>query len=483
MIALVLALLLGAGGTAPQEVTAAPQTQVKKEKKEKKSKAEKKSKGEKKSKKAKADGDVPPAPDEIVDAAAAGEAEDVEHHGTFSWRAHPTVQFGALRLAGEFKLQEDGHASYDGAGVIAGLQPWEFHRNRIGVKGKYGKKIDFEVEYELTEKELTEKDILLGLTPKSQWKDVDVNYSYFKNAQITAGKFKIPFSLDELTGVTHNDFVYRSLGALYLAPGRDIGGMVHGSFWKHSLRYQAGAFQHDGDNARSKKIQGGDATIAGRIVVRPLRKVSPVFDAFEVGGSTTFSRLSDDSFRPNGLRIRTVLTQDTFFEPVYVKGRRERYDADFDWTLHRASFRGEYFHVSDTRRAQSYTNTDLPDAQYHAWYLTSTYTLTGENKQRPLRPLNDIFNGGIGALEVAARVERIWGDSAGGGDEPFANPRALVILPSGEKAVTVGINWTLNRFVKIQFNAIREQIEDADRNPVPNGAAFWSKVLRFQLVL
>ena len=71
-----------------------------------------------------------------------------------------------MRLAGEFKLQEDGHASYDGAGAIAGLQPWEFHRNRIGVKGKYGKRVDFEVEYELTEKELTDKEALIPALEK-----------------------------------------------------------------------------------------------------------------------------------------------------------------------------------------------------------------------------------------------------------------------------------------------------------------------------
>jgi phosphate-selective porin len=481
MIAVALAFFLLAGAGAPQDPPVQPPTKGEKVKTEKKAK---KNKGEKKAKKAKDAADAPP-PDAIDNVVVAGEtdADDAEHGDWFSWRAHPTLQFGALRLAGEFKLQEDAHASYDGAGIIAGLQPWEFHRNRIGVKGKLGKKVDFEVEYELTEKELTEKDILLGLTPKSQWKDVDLNYAYFKNAQVTVGKFKIPFSLDELTGVSHNDFIYRSLGALYLSPGRDIGTMVHGSFWKHGLRYQAGVFQHDGDNAKSKKIEGGDATLAGRVVVRPLRRVSPIFDAFEVGTSSTFSRLSDDSFRPNGLRIRTILTQDYLFEPVYVKGRRARYESDFDWTLHRAAFRGEYFHVSDTRWGQSYLNADLPDAHYHAWYLTSTYTLTGENKQRPLRPMAPLFDGGFGAVEAAARIERIWADSPRGADDPFANPRAEVILPSGEYALTVGLNWTLNRFVKIQFNLIREQPIDADRDPVANGAAFWSKILRFQLVL
>ena len=82
-----------------------------------------------------------------------------------------------------------------------------------------------------------------------------MNVVSIKNAQVKVGKFKIPFGLDELTGVTHNDFVYRSLGANYLDPARDIGAMVHGSFLKHGFEYSTGVFQHDGDNARSSKIR------------------------------------------------------------------------------------------------------------------------------------------------------------------------------------------------------------------------------------
>ena len=52
-----------------------------------------------------------------------------------------------------------------------------------------------------------------------------------------------------------------------------------------------------------------------------------------------------------------------------------------------------------------------------------------------------------------------------------------------KQAVTLGVNWTLNRFVKLQVNGIREHVEDSARSPVPNGAAFWSRVLRLQFVL
>ena len=92
--------------------------------------------------------------------------------------------------------------------------------------------------------------------------------------------------------------------------------------------------------------------------------------------------------------------------------------------------------------------------------------------------------GGIGAIELAARYERMWFDSTPvGPDAPLRNPRAETIYPERGSALTLGVNWTLNRFVKIQFNGIREQVEDPERNPVPNGAAFWSRVIRFQFVL
>jgi len=167
-----------------------------------------------------------PAPDEPVDPDA------VEAGGSgwrFSWKQHPSLRYGSVfRLDGQAKFQEDGHSTYEGA---TGVADWELHRNRVGMSGHLFKKIEYEVERELTEKELTEKDILAGVTPASHWKDVNVNLTFVKNAQIQIGKFKVPFGLDQLTGVTHNDFIYRSLGANYLAPARDIGGMVHGRFF------------------------------------------------------------------------------------------------------------------------------------------------------------------------------------------------------------------------------------------------------------
>lgn len=427
------------------------------------------------------------SPDEPLDADAEPEQIPLPKRGgpQFVWKQHPSLRFGkTARVDFQAKFQEDGRWSYPGAEKTADLQTWELHRSRVGIQGTLFKHIDFEVEREIREKELSEKDRLQGYTPEPAWKDVNVNVDYVNNAQVQVGKFKIPFGLDTLTGVSHNDFVYRALGSTYLTPSRDVGGMVHGRFFKRGLNYWTGAFVHDGDNARSKKIQGGDQTFAARVTGLPLRRASPDhFGAFELGGSFAISKVSDDSFRPNGLRGRTVVTQDTFHNPVYVKGRRLRYGTDLDWTFGPGAMRAEYVHVVDQRKNQSYADEDLPDARYRSWYVSGTWLLTGETKSRPVRPANDFARGGIGAIELAARVERIWFDSVDKSDEPFANPRAFTIKPSGDKALTLGVSWSLNRFVKLQFNGILEQVEDTDRNPVANGAAFWSRVLRLQWVL
>ena len=450
------------------------------------SKPEKPAKKKKKTEEPKSDEPVAASPDEPLDTSDQADVPRGQPAPVrFVWKQHPSLRFGkVLRVDFTAKLQEDGHSSYEGAPVIAGLKTLELHRNRIGIQGTLFKHIEFEVERELTEKELTERDIESGLTVTSPWRDVYVNVDYIDNAQVQAGKFKIPFGLDQLTSVTHNDFVYRSLGAIYLAPARDIGGMVHGRFFKRGLSYWVGGFAHDGDNARSKKIQGGNETFAGRVTAKPFRSLSPDrLDSFELGTAMTVTQVSDDSFRPNGLRGRTAVTQDTFFEPVYVKGQRRRWEADVDWTAGPIGARAEYTRVVDERRNQGLGEEDLPDGRYRSWYVSGTWLLTGEQKVRPAKPENDFLRGGFGALEVAARYERIWFDSVGGADFAFANPRAENILPSGERALTLGVNWILNRFVKIQVNGVREHVEDPARNPVANGAAFWSRVLRLQFVL
>ena len=157
---------------------------------------------------------------------------------------------------------------------------------------------------------------------------------------------------------------------------------------------------------------------------------------------------------------------------------------DFDWTKGPAGARAEYMFVSDTRLDQGLGDQDLPAARGRAYYVLGSWVLTGERKVRPVEPRQKgLGRGGVGAIELVARFDRLLFDSKAGVDIPFRNSRAETILPSDDKVITIGVTYYANRFVKIQLNGIREQLEDAQRSPTSSSKPFWSTVARFQVAL
>lgn len=398
----------------------------------------------------------------------------------FVWREHPSLRAGDwLRLDFGAKIQGDKLNPGDDPADFDDLQ---LTRARIGVDGELFKVLQFSVERELTDS----GDLKVNAkSQKNPWRDVYGEVKFADALQVRGGRFKVPFSLDQLTGVSNNDFVYRSLGGSYLAPARDTGGMVHGRFFDRALTYAVGYFEHDGDNARSTKVTGGDRTIAVRATATPLAAVKLLnLDKAEVGANFATTDVTDDSELPNGLRGRTVMSEYTFFEPVFVRGARNRYGVDVDWTNDQFGARAEYMAVTDAREEQGLRGNNLNAARARAWYVQGTWVVTGDKKERPVEPKHPLPMSGIGAIEVAARFERLWFDSKETGEPAFSNSRAEVILPNGDKALTLGLNWYLNRWMKLQFNAIHEELQDNGRTPLLDGGTkFWSTVFRAQLAL
>jgi phosphate-selective porin len=93
-----------------------------------------------------------------------------------------------------------------------------------------------------------------------------------------------------------------------------------------------------------------------------------------------------------------------------------------------------------------------------------------------------LFDGGIGALEVGVRYEKLQFESAEKTGPAFRNPRAAHILGNSDQVLTVGVNWFANRWFRVTINGIREELEDATRTPIPGTTVFWSGVGRLQLV-
>lgn len=393
----------------------------------------------------------------------------------FVWNDHPSVRAGSwLRVDFVGKFQWDARKPGDDPPSFTSA---ELQRARVGIDGELFDHFQFSLERELTEREIE------GSRASKAWKDAYVEIDYSDAARVRVGKFKIPFGLDQLTGISNLDFISRSLGASYLAPARDTGVMVYGGVGRR-FNYSGGWFRHDGDNARSGKIMGADGTTAVRVTVAPFRRQGEsLLDQLEIGSAVAISALSNESELPNGLRARTVLSRYVFFEPVFVNGQRRRVEVDADWTWESLGVRAEYMEARDTRNGQGFLDQDLPAARARSWYVSGAYVVTGENKNRPVNPRRDFAAGGVGAVEIVGRYERLWFDSDGGQDDAFRHPRAETILPSGDRVLTCGVNWYLNRWAKVQLHGVRERLEDPERSPVPDGAAFWNTMFRLQFAL
>ena len=351
----------------------------------------------------------------------------IENDWGFRWTDHPSLRLGPgtrvdfrARLQGN--LQDWDDPSPEDGETSSSI---DVARRRIGIDGEIFNIFDYQVEGELGVKQ-------------DPWRDVYLNYKQYDVAQVQFGKFKVPFSLDENTSVTKLDFVYRSRIAALLAPGRDLGVMVHGRVLHRGwLRYELGAFNEDGSNVRTNDTDRvhGERTLAGRVVAQPFRSTKSLASDLAMGVSFTRSELPEGV---SDLRGRTELDASFYRPGILVNGQRQRIGFEARWRPGPFSIKSEYIRLTDERLGQSVENTDLEPFVSAGWYVSGTWALTGEKKADGLEvPLRPLFHGGFGAVELALRVERIRFGSTG--DDPLASdaPRSEVILGNGDRAYHV----------------------------------------------
>jgi phosphate-selective porin len=407
-------------------------------------------------------------------------AETVERDWNFRWDNRPSVRYGdLLRVDVRARLVSDLR-NPDAALTDNDTSRFDIARRRVGVEGEIADVADFQIERELA-----------GRRP---WRDVYLNYRGLDRVEFQGGHFKLPFGLDENTSSTNLDFVYRSRAAR-LSPGRDPGFMAHGRMGV--VRYAAGAFTQDGNNGRDEDARRppGGWTTAGRLLVQPFRSSTSGFEDLQAGIAFTSSDVQSgiaDLRGPNALR-------EPFFRPEFaVQGMRRRVGLEMRWRPGPFSVQSELVRMTSERRGQSIDDLDLPSLAASTWYMHGTWALTGETKtagaDEPKRPL---FEGGFGSLELAARIEGVRFSSAGAGPpfdlaqgRPSTGPRAETILPHRERAVTLGLNWSPNRWIRVQGNLIRETMSIPTggiplSGPLVDGptSSFWSRVVRFRVAL
>ncbi len=387
----------------------------------------------------------------------------------------PSLRLGKLvRVDMRAKLQTDFRKLP--AELKTGQDVFDLSRLRIGVEGDFLKHFEYQVEREFRES-------FGARVSKYPWRDVYLNFKYFDNFQLQAGKFKIPFGMEELTSVANLDFVSRSRVADDLAPARDLGVLLHGRFFHRGLSYEAGAFQNDGENSdghisEADRKERGGRTLALRLSGAPLRPLPlpAQLGRIEVGAAIASSNVPEGL---NSLRGH-IYSGESFFPRIYVQGRRLRIGTELSWSPGPFSIKGEFIHISEARDRQSIREADLPEKISRGWYVTGTWVITGEMKEGGVEPRRPFLSGGLGAIELAGRYEQLRFGSSEHIVLPSASPRAPNIMGNSDRAWTIGTNWYLNRYARIQANGIRETIEDLQRVPVLNHDRFWTGILRLQ---
>jgi phosphate-selective porin OprO and OprP len=291
--------------------------------------------------------------------------------------------------------------------------------------------------------------------------DAYLQLNYFPSAQIRVGKFKEPVSLERLQSGSELLFVERSI-ANNLAPVRDVGIQIGGPVLGGKAEYQIGLFNGVQDGGSADGDAGNDKDLAARVFLTPFKKnAKSVLNGLGIGVSMTNG--SHDEVSAGVLNYRTA-SRASFYRPTAGTtgdGRVLRLAPQLYYFYGPFGLMGEYI----TSKQELVNGAAKGDIKNRAYFVQASYVLTGEkNSYRGVTPRKpfDPKKGTWGAFELAARYSRVDID-----DDAFtlgfADPATSVGAAS---AFTIGLNWYLNRALKLQLNYERTTFD----RKIPFGA-------------
>lgn len=393
------------------------------------------------------------------------------------WKFGPGVGFSSkkadfkLKLTGYFQSDFRAYPNWEAGDKDTGplrSDSADIRRGRIGFGGNW-KDLEYELEADWggPARQLIYPELFKDRgRPALGWdgvelKDALINYPFTKAFEVRAGHFKLPVSPELLTSASKIDFIERSLIGQNLAPGRDWGVMLHGEVLKR-INYQAGVFAGDGRT----ELFRAETTVAARVLYRVIR-------GLDAGGYFSQGNVKAPPEPPAGLLVVPLELIPVangfgtrgpsgyrFSDRRFVEGRRLR--AGLEATLARGPFgvKGEYMHGREERKGQSAIFTDLPEEVANGWAISATWLLTGDKKERTIKPKKPLFKG-IGAIEIGARYEGLRYDDNGPnvGFEGAGN-RARNMRPAALKVATGGVSWWPTPWMRVMGNVVVDRYID-----------------------
>ena len=280
--------------------------------------------------------------------------------------------------------------------------------------------------------------------------DAYVNARWWTNFQTQAGKYKPPVGLERDQTTANLQFVETGLPTQF-TPNYDTGAMIHNGLFDHPVNYALGIFNGAADGG-SDDIETTDEgkELVGRLFFQPFLRTD-----IEPLRGLGFGAGSSYGYRTGPPHNYTTQGQQTFFaygnaaSAVTSSGNQYRIDPQGYYYWGPFGIYGEYVIDSQSLRSVSGPVTTTERFKNTAWQVIGSYVVTGESDSfHPIMPQNPVglHNGGWGAVELVARIGQMSMDSKL--FPLFANATSA----QEQTSWGAGVNWHLNRNVKLQLD-------------------------------
>jgi len=300
---------------------------------------------------------------------------------------------------------------------------------RLGLEGSVGTNLSYVLEGDFADNEVAVKSAYLAWTTRLLDKQVELAFGNRLNDR----------GLDGSSGTISVPFMERNLVAQAIIPVRGFFGLgaaarVYGRTWHLGM-------QVTGDDISSPGTANDSLTVAARAHWNPVKTKNLIV---HLGGWGFYERLSGDVTRPT----RSVAIGGFFNDNLRISaGTLSNPTKGYGYGGELAAIRTSLWVSGEYGRRVVQTRTGIATDQY-AWALAGGWFLTGDTPpylarggvwSRP-QVRHPFTEGGSGAIELAMRYE---------GVDYSDNPTA-----GKGTALTVGLNWYLNNFTRLQLNAI-----------------------------
>jgi phosphate-selective porin OprO/OprP len=291
--------------------------------------------------------------------------------------------------------------------------------------------------------------------------DAYASYRYAPWLQLRAGKFKTPVGLEQLQSDVATSFNERALPNSIM-PNRDIGFQLRGDVIGGRLSYAVGIFNGVGDARSTSNFDFEDhREFAGRIFALPFRGTSlkPLQNfGFGLGGSwgnthSNTTALPSTTGGTFGGFITDGQQQFFAYNPtngtVVANGAHWRLSPQACYYWGPFGLLGEY--VMENQGVKN--GAASAGLENKAWQISGSWVLTGEDASYAgvvAKNPFDLKSGHWGAFQLVGRYAELDVDNAA--FPVFSNPSTSA---SGAQAWSVGLNWYLNRDIRVNSSFSR----------------------------